>query len=89
MQSRAEGSSPTATRAAHFTSMKKNTSDHFFSVVVGLAVIAWPSIEEAAANTATGASGVTGETLTPGQYSEETRVPPSQRKKQVTSKDRT
>jgi hypothetical protein len=62
--------------------MRKNTSDHFFSVVVGLAVIAWPSIEEAAANTATGASGVTGETPTPGQ-SEETRVSPSQRKKQT------
>jgi hypothetical protein len=60
--------------------MSTNTADRFFSVVIGLAIIGWPSIE-GPGDTASGSRGVAGEKPTPGQYSEEMRLPPSPKKK--------
>jgi len=71
------GIGTTAVQAARSTSMSTNTSDRFFSVVIGLAIMAWPSIEGPAGDSASGTPDSAGKKRTPGQQSEKTRVPRS------------
>ena len=60
--------------------MSTNTADRFFSLLMGLAIIGWPSIEESSADSASRPSGDAGEKSTPGQPFEETSLPPSPKK---------
>ena len=61
-------------------SMGTNTSDRFFSVVIGLAIMAWPSIEGDMTDSAPGSRDVARKKATPAQHSEEKRVPRSPKK---------
>jgi hypothetical protein len=74
------GIGTTAMQAARSTSMSTNTSDRFFSVLIGLAILAWPSIEGSSGDSASGSSEVAGKKRRPAEHSEETRVPRSPKK---------
>jgi len=67
-------------QAARLTSMSTNTSDRFFSVVIGLAIMAWPSIECNMTDSVPRSRDVARKKATPAQHSEEKRVLPSPKK---------
>jgi hypothetical protein len=70
----------TAMQAARLTSMSSDTSDRFFSVVIGLAIMVWPSIEGDMTDSAPGSRDISRKKATPAQHSEKKRVPPSPKK---------
>jgi hypothetical protein len=63
--------------------MSTNTSDRFFSMVIGLAILEWPSIEGSGAESGPGSRGDAGEKARPGRHSEETNVSLSSKKKRT------